>query len=92
MAHTLQSEGLDFLDRAPLQVQAEVVVAATPAAVWPALADASAWIVWFSGMKQARYTSPQPHGMGSTRHVSVAMSNLNEQILAFDVGTCFAFA
>ena len=51
MAHALRDEGLDFADRAPVQVREEVVVTgASPADVWPALAEPTAWTQWFAGM------------------------------------------
>jgi uncharacterized protein YndB with AHSA1/START domain len=91
MPYRLRSEDVFFVDRAPVVVRAEVTVAASPAAVWPALADASAWPRWFAGMKAAHYTSPAPYGVGSTRRVRVTPLEADETILAFDVGKCFAF-
>ena len=91
MAYELRSETLSFLDRAPVVIRAEVHVPASPEAVWPAFADASAWPKWFRGMKDAHYTSPAPHGVGSTRSVSVLGLKADETIVAFDVGECFAF-
>jgi uncharacterized protein YndB with AHSA1/START domain len=72
-------------------VRAETSVPASPETVWPALADATAWPSWFSGMKDAHYTSPQPYGVGSTRCVRVMSLVADETILAFDVGRRFAF-
>ena len=79
------------MERAPVVVRAEVCVPASPAAVWRALADASAWPAWFAGMKDAHYTSPAPYGVGSTRSVHVMSLRADETILAFDVGQRFAF-
>ncbi len=75
----------------PSWCAAETSVPASPEAVWPAFADASAWPSWFSGMKDAHYTSPAPHGVGSTRYVDVQGLRADETILAFDVGRRFAF-
>lgn len=91
MAYRLRAEDVSFVDRAPVVVRAETSVAASPAAVWPAFADASAWPGWFAGMKDAHYTSPEPHGVGSTRYVHVLSLEVDETILAFDVGERFAF-
>ena len=79
------------MERAPVLVRAETSVPASPAAVWPAFADAAAWPSWFTGMKDAHYTSAAPYGVGSTRYVSVMSLAADETILAFDVGKCFAF-
>lgn len=91
MAHALRKEDLSFADRAPIRITEATVVDAPPDRVWPALADAAAWTEWFAGMKEARYTSPEPHGVGSTRFVHVKMLEVNEEILAFDVDERFAF-
>ena len=92
MAHALREEDLAFVDTAPIQVREEVVVAGTaPDVLWPALADPAAWTQWFVGMKQARYTSPEPYGVGTTRQVSVSSMKADEVVLAFDVAERFAF-
>jgi uncharacterized protein YndB with AHSA1/START domain len=91
MPYRLRSEDLSFVERAPIVVRAETSVPASPEAVWPAFADASAWPRWFTGMKDAHYTSPAPHGVGSTRRVRVMSLEADETILAFDAGRRFAF-
>jgi len=91
MRFPLRSEDLSFVERAPVVVRAEVSVPASPAAVWPAFADAPAWVDWFTGMKDAHYTSPAPYGVGSTRSVRVMGLEADETILAFDPAERFAF-
>jgi uncharacterized protein YndB with AHSA1/START domain len=91
MRFRLRSEDLSFVDRAPVVVRAETSVPANPTAVWPAFANAAAWVEWFAGMEAAHYTSPEPHGVGSTRTVRVLSLEADETILAFDVGKRFAF-
>ena len=91
MVSRLRREDLSFVERAPVVVRAETTVPASPAAVWPAFADASVWPSWFRGMQDAHYTSPEPYGVGSTRRVRVMSLEADETILAFDVGERFAF-
>jgi len=91
MRFGLRSEDVSFVERAPVVVRAEISVPASPAVVWPAFAEASAWVDWFSGMKDAHYTSPEPHGVGSTRTVHVLGLEADETILAFDAAERFAF-
>jgi uncharacterized protein YndB with AHSA1/START domain len=91
MRFSLRREDLSFVERAPVVVRAEVSVPASPAAVWPAFADAPAWVDWFTGMQDAHYTSPAPYGVGSTRSVRVMGLVADETILAFDPGKRFAF-
>ena len=91
MRFRLRPEDLSFVERAPVVVRAETTVAASPAAVWPAFADAPAWVQWFAGMQDAHYTSAAPHRVGSTRSVRVQGLAADETILAFDEGARFAF-
>jgi uncharacterized protein YndB with AHSA1/START domain len=89
--HRLRPEDLSFVERAPIVVRAETRVAASPDAVWPALADATAWMQWFAGMKDAHYTSPAPYGVGATRSVHVRGLRADETVIAFEPGARFAF-
>jgi uncharacterized protein YndB with AHSA1/START domain len=91
VAKQLREEGLDFLDRAPIQVRAETTIAASPASVWAAIADTPTWTEWFAGMKDARLTSPAPVGVGSTRTVVVPPLTVTEAIIAFEPEARFAF-
>lgn len=91
MAKPMRPEGLDFLDRAPVQVRAETTIAAPPAAVWAPIADTPTWTEWFVGMREARVTSEGPLGVGSTRTVVVPPLTVDEAILAFEPEAWFAF-
>jgi uncharacterized protein YndB with AHSA1/START domain len=91
MAHQLRREGIDFLDRAPIRVREEVRIAASPAEVWAAVADASLWAEWFPGMTVARSTTPEPVGVGSERYVEVQVLKANEELLAYDVDERYGF-
>jgi uncharacterized protein YndB with AHSA1/START domain len=87
----LQPEDLAFVGRAPAVMTSDVLIDAAPEAVWPAFADATAWPQWFAGVHEAHFTSPAPHGVGSTRFVHVESFKVNERLLAFDVNRRFAF-
>jgi uncharacterized protein YndB with AHSA1/START domain len=91
MRFALRHEDLSFVDRAPAVVRSEVLIEASPEAVWPAFADEKAWPQWFAGVHEVRFTSPAPHGVGSTRFVHVEGFRVNERLLAFDVDRRFAF-
>jgi uncharacterized protein YndB with AHSA1/START domain len=91
MTFALLPEDLAFVDRAPAVVRSEVLIDATPKEVWPAFADAKAWPQWFAGVHDVHFTSPAPHGAGSTRFVHVESFKVNERLLAFDVNQRFAF-
>jgi hypothetical protein len=92
MAHRLSEVGVDFVDRAPVVVREELVLeGVTPEAVWPALADATAWVEWFDAMSEAGYTSSEPPGVGATRRVRVSMLRATEEVLALEPWSQFAF-
>jgi uncharacterized protein YndB with AHSA1/START domain len=91
MAFALREETIDFVDRAPLVVRAEVTIPAPPERVWPALADAAVWPQWFKGLTVAHYTSPPPHGFGTRRHVEVGGLKVDETLIAFDEARRYAF-
>ncbi len=91
MAKQLRREGLGFVDRAPVRIEASIDLAAPPAAVWPAIAEAEQWPAWFGGMKVCRYTTPPPHGVGAGRHVEVKGLVVEEELLAFDADERYAF-
>jgi carbon monoxide dehydrogenase subunit G len=91
MAYPTRAEDLAFVERAPIVVSAEAVVPAPAAEVWPLVADAGAWPTWFQGMTEARYTSPEPISVGSTRAIKVGPLRIDEELLAFDVAERFAF-
>lgn len=91
MTHRLRVEDLSFVDRAPLRNEVAVEVRATPAEVWPALAEASAWSEWFAAVHEAHVTSLPPHGVGSTRHVEVAKLVVEERVLVCDEAARYGF-
>lgn len=91
MAFNLRAEDLSFVDRAPIVIREVATLDASAERVWPALAEATVWTEWFPGMKEARFTSREPHGVGSTRVVQVATLKVNEEVLAFDENERFAF-
>jgi len=91
VARAVRPEGLDFVERAPIQIRAETTIAAPVATVWAGVADTPSWVEWFDGMKEARTTSPDPVGVGSTRSVVVPPLKVDEAIIAFDPEERFAF-
>jgi uncharacterized protein YndB with AHSA1/START domain len=91
MPFALRQESIDFVDRAPVVVRAEVLVHASPERVWSAFADAATWPQWFVGLKTARYTTPPPYGVGTKRYVEVMGFKVDETLLAYDVGRRYAF-
>jgi hypothetical protein len=59
--------------------------------VFDALAGPSAWVDWFPGLTGGRWTSQQPHGVGSTRQVQLGPLTVDEEFLVWEPGERLAF-
>jgi hypothetical protein len=91
MAHRLRTVDLDFLNTAPHRFVFEATVSASKEAVFGAIsADPSTW-TWWPGHDEGRYESPEPHGVGSRRHMRMGDSWYRETILAWDEPTRWAY-
>lgn len=84
--------GLEFLQRAPQRFSNSVDLAVTPDEVWEVLTDAEAWPHWASVITNVTWTSPEPHGVGTTRLVDMRGGIVgDEEFLAWDPGRHMAF-
>jgi hypothetical protein len=91
MAHRLRTVDLDFLNTAPHRFVFEAAVPASRGAVFGAIsADPSTW-TWWPGHDEGRYESPEPHGVGSRRHMRMGDSWYSETILAWDEPSRWAY-
>lgn len=62
LRHRLRPVGLDFLGAAPVVLTSSMAVAASPEAVYHALAeDTEGWSEWFGAVKRARPTATGRH-------------------------------
>jgi len=80
----MRKEDLGFLDRAPVVHVAEAGVPATPAVVFAALVEAPGWKHWFPSLREASYTSPPPHGVGTIRAANFSGTHWIEEMIAWD--------
>jgi uncharacterized protein YndB with AHSA1/START domain len=91
MAHRLRTVDLAFLESAPRRFVFEAEVPSPRAAVFGAIsADPSTW-TWWPGHDEGRYESPEPHGVGSRRHMRMGDSWYRETILAWDEPSRWAY-
>lgn len=89
--HQLRPVGLDFLETASVRFTYEVELPAPADAVFAAIsADPSTW-TWFPGLADGRYESDAPHGVGTTRAISLEGTAYRETILAWDTPRRWAY-
>jgi hypothetical protein len=82
--HELRAEDLSFLESAPVRLDFDAPVPASPEAVFAAIsADPSTWS-WFPGLGEGRYESDPPHGVGTRRSIRMGDDLYRETILAWD--------
>jgi hypothetical protein len=63
--------GLDFIDSAPFRFVSTVDLNITPEQLFEVLDDAESWPHWATAITKVTWTSPQPHGIGTTRTVDM---------------------
>ena len=80
-----------FFDAAPMRFDDTVELDARPTDVFAILLDADTWPKWFRGMRKATWTSNEPHGVGSTRTVSVGLLTVEERFFRWEEGRRFSF-
>ena len=87
-----QRVGLDFVDTAPFRFVSTVDLAITPEQVWEVLDDAESWPYWATVITNVTWTSPEPHGVGTTRVVNMRGGIVgDEEYLAWDPFSHMAF-
>ncbi len=84
---------LDFLTTAPVRLTASAHVSRPPSEVFAAFAhDPANWGEFFPGFdRTGRYHTPKPYGVGSRCTKRVIGLKVEETVLGWDEGKCFAF-
>jgi hypothetical protein len=81
-----------FVDTAPARYVNSVRIDATPACIWKALEDASAWPRWATPIKNVEWTSPPPFGVGTTRTVMmIGKMTVFEEFIAWESNRRMSF-
>ncbi len=84
--------GLDFIESAPHRFISKVDLAITPEQLFEVLADETSWPHWASAITKVTWTSPPPHGMGTTRTVDMRGGITgHEEFLAWEPYSHMAF-
>jgi carbon monoxide dehydrogenase subunit G len=84
--------GLDFIAHAPFRFVSTVDLSVTPEQVFELLDDAESWPHWATAITKVTWTSPQPHGVGTTRTVDMRGGIVgDEEFLAWEPHSHMAF-
>lgn len=87
---TLVIRTLDWIDRAPLRVEATARSTAPPEAVFAVLADHERWPEWFPSVRKVIVLGPA-EGVGARRRVVIPGAWVDEEFIAWTPGERWAF-
>jgi Polyketide cyclase / dehydrase and lipid transport len=92
--YPLEPSDAGILVSAPHVYRYRMEYAATPARVWESLASDDSLAAWGSSIKQLKWLSPRPFGIGTTREVVLAggAARVRERFIRWDEGSGYAFA
>jgi hypothetical protein len=91
MKFRCQPVGLDFLEEAPRRFEVIASLNQPAEHVFAVLGDPEAWVEWFEDMQQVEWTSPEPHGVGSTRTVTLDIVTAYEYFIRWEQGRRLTF-
>ena len=80
---TLEEHSADWIDHAPVQIEREMLLSASPEQVFAILADHERWPAWFKGMRRVRVDGAAS-GEGALRTVWVGASRVQERFSRWD--------
>jgi uncharacterized protein YndB with AHSA1/START domain len=81
---------LDWIDDAPVRIEARAESAAPPAAVFAVLADHERWPEWFPSVRKVTVLGPA-EGVGARRRVDIPGASVDEEFIAWEPGVRWAF-
>lgn len=83
---------LDFTENSPFRLTFDAIVEARPERVFDIFAKGEAQEIWFQDFKAVRWTSPEPHSVGTTREVELKILTVKERFVAWDRGNRLSFS
>ena len=81
---------IDWIDTAPIRVEARAESSAAPAAVFAVLADHERWPEWFPSVRKVTVLGPA-EGVGARRRVAVPGSTIDEEFIVWEPAARWAF-
>ena len=86
----LTKQTIDWIDRAPVRIEAKAESAASPDKVFAVLADHEHWPEWFPSVKRVTVIGPA-EGVGARRRVVVPGLTVDEEFIVWDAGKRWSF-
>ena len=74
---------LDFTSSSPYQLAFDASIEATPRRVFEIFTKGEAQDKWFQDFKACRWTSADPHAVGTTREIELKMLTVKERFVAW---------
>ncbi|MEO7428891.1 MAG: SRPBCC family protein [Acidimicrobiales bacterium] len=86
----LTPRSIDWIDHAPIRVEARAESTATAAQVFAVLADHERWPEWFPSVKQVTVIGAA-EGVGARRRVAVPGATFDEEFIVWEPGARWSF-
>ncbi|MEY2473067.1 MAG: hypothetical protein QOK28_2396 [Actinomycetota bacterium] len=87
---TLPMQTVDWIDHAPLRVEARAESTASPDEVFAVLADHARWPEWFPRVRKVTVLGPA-EGVGARRRVELPGMTVDEEFIVWDPGARWTF-
>ncbi|MGK3992446.1 SRPBCC family protein [Sorangium sp. So ce1024] len=88
----LEAADLDFTRHAPFRIEVASLLQAPPDRVFNVFAKPEGMRDWIVGFVGCTWTSPEPHGVGSTRELELNAITFREHFIGWEPGRRFCFA
>lgn len=86
----LVTRTIDWIDKAPIQVEGRADTTASPDEVFAVLADHEHWPEWFPSVRKVTVLG-QAEGVGARRRVAIPGAWFDEEFIVWDPGERWAF-
>lgn len=83
---------LDFTTSSPARLVFDALVEAPPKRVFEIFAKGEKQETWFADFKACRWTSPEPHTVGTTREIQLKLLTVKERFVAWEPGVRLTFS
>jgi len=81
---------IEWIEQAPVRIEARSESSAAPDAVFAVLADHERWPEWFPSVRKVTVLGPA-EGVGARRRVAIPGSSVEEEFIAWEPGARWTF-